>query len=252
MRLRIAPARLPGAGSGVLDAGGVPARRLAVARNGIPDRLREQAPEPREVAVPVRSGSAETIGERVELGERSARPVASRRRSSRRSIMALPSLFRRERGREMAIRRESDPVTALRHERARLFEDFGRSFGFDWPAWSGEGWRGFSPSVEVDETDTEVRVTAELPGLEEKNFGLSLDGDILTLRGEKKREHEKERGGWYRSERSCGRFERHIPLPCALKAEDAKAEFRKGVLRVTLPKPPEEQRRSVRILVRGE
>lgn len=163
--------------------------------------------------------------------------------------MALPSLFRRGRGREVPIRRESDPVAALRQEMDRVFEDFGRSFGLDWPAWGGESWASFSPSVDVDETDAEVRVTAELPGVEEKDFELSLEGDVLTLRGEKQREHEEERGGWYRSERSYGRFERHVPLPSEVQADQARAEFRKGVLTVTLPKSPEARRRRIPIPV---
>jgi len=165
--------------------------------------------------------------------------------------MALPSLFRRERGREVPIRRQGDPVTALRHEMDRLFEDFGRGFGLEGPLWAGEPWGAFSPSVDIDETDDAVRVTAELPGLEEKDFELTLEADRLILRGEKKREHEEERGDGYRVERSYGRFERHIPLPCEVGADDARAEFRRGVLTVTLPKPAEARRRRLRIPVRG-
>jgi len=165
--------------------------------------------------------------------------------------MALPSLFRRERGREVPIRRQSDPVTALRHEMDRLFEDFGRSFGLEGALWPGDAWAVFSPSVDVDETDDHVRVTAELPGLEEKDFELTLEADRLILRGEKKREHEEERSEGYRLERSYGRFERHIPLPCEVQPDEAKATFRQGVLTVTLPKPPEARRRRVQIPVRG-
>jgi len=165
--------------------------------------------------------------------------------------MALPSLFRRERGREVPIRRESDPVTALRSEMDRLFEDFGRSFGLESPLWAGEAWGVFSPSVDVHETDDEVRVTAELPGLEEKDFELSLESDRLVLRGEKKREHEEGSGESYRLERSYGRFERHVPLPCEVQPDDARATFRQGLLSVTLPKAPDARRRRVRIPVRG-
>lgn len=163
--------------------------------------------------------------------------------------MALPSLFRRERGREVPIRRESDPVTALRQEMDRLFEDFGRSVGLS--DWSGEAWGTFSPAVDVDETENEVRITAELPGLEEKDVDLRLEGDFLSLRGEKRQEHEEERAGWYHTERSYGRFERRIPLPCEVQSDAAKAEFRKGVLRVTLPKSPEARRRRIQIPVRA-
>lgn len=166
--------------------------------------------------------------------------------------MALPSLFRRGRGSEVPIRRETDlgdPMAALRNEMDRLFDDFGRSFGFaDWPAWSGGG-LAFAPSIDVQEDDERVEVTAELPGLEEKDFELSLDREVLTLRGEKKRESEEERSGWHRTERAYGAFERRIPLPCEVEADRAKAEFRKGVLHVTLPKAEDARRRRVQIPV---
>jgi len=161
--------------------------------------------------------------------------------------MALPSLFRRERGREVPIRREVDPVAALRSEMNRLFEDFGRTAGLDWPAWAGEGWGVFQPSMDVEDREDEVRVTAELPGLEEKDFELFLDGESLTLRGEKKHETESREEGWFRSERVYGSFERRVPLPCEVESDAAKAGFRKGVLTVTLPKTEASRRRRVRI-----
>jgi HSP20 family protein len=109
----------------------------------------------------------------------------------------------------------------------------------------------FTPSVEVEETENEVRVTAELPGLEEKDFELGLEGGVLTLRGEQRHESEDRKGGWSRSERVYGRFERHVPLPCEVESERARAEFRKGVLTVTLPKTPEARERRVRIPVQA-
>jgi len=164
--------------------------------------------------------------------------------------MALPSLFRRQRGREVPVRRETDPMAALRNEMDRLFDDFGRSFaGFG----LAEGWpaagAAFAPSVDVDENDDALRITAELPGLDEKDLELSLDRDVLTLRGEKRREHEEEREGRYHSERVYGSFERRLPLPCEVEADGARAEFRKGVLHVTLPKAADARRRRVQIPV---
>lgn len=167
--------------------------------------------------------------------------------------MALPSLFRRGRDREVPARTDNDPVTALREEMDRLFDDFGRSLAPVWagegPAFGGLGWpaRAFSPSIEVEETESEVRVTAELPGLEEKDFELDLEGDLLVLRGEKRQASQDREGGWTRSERVYGRFERRLPLPCEVEAEQAKAEFRQGVLNVTLPKTREARERRVRI-----
>ena len=74
-----------------------------------------------------------------------------------------------------------------------------------------------------------------MPGLEEKDFELTLTPSALTVRGEKRREHE-EKGSVYRYERSYGSFERTIPLPCDVEADQVKANYRNGVLHVTLPK----------------
>ena len=168
--------------------------------------------------------------------------------------MALPRIFRRERDRQVPIRRGADPVSTLRHEVDRLFDDFGMGlFGSSWPALPGAGSApaggSFYPSIDVEDRDDEVRISAELPGLDEKDFELSLNGDTLTLRGEKKHESEEQGEGWYRTERAYGRFERHVPLPGPVQADAARAEFRQGVLKVVLPKPRDAQRRRVQIPV---
>ena len=106
-------------------------------------------------------------------------------------------------------------------------------------------------SVTIRETDNEVLVTAEMPGLEKKDFQLDLTADALTIRGEKRREHE-EKGSVHRFERSHGAFERTIPLPCEVEADKASATYRNGVLDVTLPKAPSARRSVRRIEVRGE
>jgi len=132
---------------------------------------------------------------------------------------------------------ERSPFVSLRHEVDRLFDDFFRSpmpsFGF------GRGMTVW-PSVEVNETETEVRITAEVPGMAEKDVELLLEDGVLTLRGEKKSEiQDKDRGY---SERYYGRFERRIALPSGVDEENAKAEFRDGVLTVRLPKSAEAER----------
>ncbi len=130
-----------------------------------------------------------------------------------------------------------DPFMALRREMDRLFDDTFRSFGLTAPgAWQSRGW----PSVEVNETDTEIRVTAEMPGLSEKDVELMLDNGVLTLRGERKSETDDKERGY--SERFYGRFERRIALPSGVAEEKAKAEFRDGVLSVTLPLNREAER----------
>jgi HSP20 family protein len=139
-----------------------------------------------------------------------------------------------------------DPFTTLRREMDRLFDDTFRSFGL---TSSGFG-RGVSwPSVEVSETESEVRITAEVPGLAEKDIELTLDNGVLTLRGERKAETEDKDRGY--SERFYGRFERRIALPSSVEEEKANARFDNGVLTVTLSKSPE-LARGRRIPINGQ
>jgi HSP20 family protein len=100
----------------------------------------------------------------------------------------------------------------------------------------GSGWARDFPSVDLTETDDEVRVSAEIPGVDEKDIDLSIRGDVLVVRGEKKQETEEKNGGRHYIERSYGAFQRDIPLPCEVDAEKTKAEYARGVLRITLPK----------------
>ncbi len=160
--------------------------------------------------------------------------------------MALPSLWRWNRGgRSVPVRRDDNPLATLQRDMNRLFEDFWR--GFDLPLPFEERWGAFTPRVDVEETDGEVQVTAELPGLEEKDFDVSLSGDTLVLRGEKREERKNRTRGW--RERSYGAFERLIPLPCEIDAEHVSAQFKNGVLHVRLPKSAEARERAKRIPV---
>ena len=105
---------------------------------------------------------------------------------------------------------------------------------------------GFSPRIDVRETDEELILTAELPGLEEKDFEVSVDEDVLSLKGEKRSEHEEEGGGYRHVETRSGSFERRLRLPAPVDADAVKAGFKNGVLTVTVRKPeparPELQR----------
>ena len=155
-------------------------------------------------------------------------------------------------GRERGVsgpRGRDDPFSSLHREMNRVFEDFARSFDLTpWSGWEGEGFR---PRTDVRETDDSVLVTAEIPGLEDKDFEINLTEDLLTLKGEKRHEHEeKEKGEVRRVERSYGSFQRTIPLPCEVVADKATAEYRNGVLTVTLPKAPSAHRPVHRIEVK--
>jgi HSP20 family protein len=161
--------------------------------------------------------------------------------------MALPSLFRWNRGRSLPARRENSPFLSLQREMNRLFEDFWH--GFDIEPLGTREWGNFAPRVDVQETDTEVRVIADLPGLDEKDFEVQVEDDVLTLRGEKHEEHEDKGRGW--RERSYGSFYRTIQLPSEVEADKAKAEFKKGVLTVHLPKSAKAGERGHRVPVSG-
>jgi HSP20 family protein len=109
-------------------------------------------------------------------------------------------------------------------------------------------WR---PAIDVKETETGLVVTAELPGMSEQDVELAVEDDLLTIRGEKKSETTRDEKGWHVQERSYGAFVRTLQLPFSPKAEDITAEFSKGVLTVTVPKPPELARPASRIAIKA-
>ena len=131
--------------------------------------------------------------------------------------------------------RTPDPFSYLRNQVNRVFDDF---WGESWLAPNREMAAGFWPQVDVSETDKEIKVSAEIPGVEAKDIDVSVEDGMLTIKGEKKYEREEKEKGQYRMERSYGSFERVIALPAEVDESKAKAEFKKGVLRLTLPKRP--------------
>lgn len=151
--------------------------------------------------------------------------------------MALRSLLplRGGRGGEITL----DPFFLLHRDVNRAFEDVFKGLGTVPSVWNGNG--AAMPKIDVKETEKGVEVSAELPGVEDKDIELELDDDVLTIKGEKKLEKEEkdEKTGYHLMERSYGSFARSVRLPYAVKAESVTAEFDKGVLRVTCPKPAE-------------
>jgi HSP20 family protein len=121
-----------------------------------------------------------------------------------------------------------------------LFEDFFEGFEnllSTGPLMRREAaWLAESPGFEVSETDDEFRVKAELPGMDEKDIEVMIEGSTLTIRGEKKREHEEKRRDFHLSEVSYGQFSRTFSLPEGVDRDQAKAQFKKGVLTLTMPK----------------
>jgi HSP20 family protein len=107
----------------------------------------------------------------------------------------------------------------------------------------------FTPSVDVVESDNEVKVIAELPGLDDKDIDVSLSDDTLTIKGEKKHENERKGRDYYRMERAWGSFSRSVALPCEVVSDKAEAVFDKGVLTISLPKSGEAAAKSRKIKV---
>ena len=139
------------------------------------------------------------------------------------------------------------PLDTFRQEFDRLFDDFSTGFGvwpfgrraFDMtPPRRGTGIAAGAPAVDVVEKDSAFEITAELPGLDEKNIELNLADDVLTIRGEKSEEKEEKKKDFYLSERRYGTFQRSFRLPEHVDAEKIDAHFKNGVLTVTLPKTP--------------
>jgi len=152
--------------------------------------------------------------------------------------------------RNVPVRREEyEPFSFFRHEMNRLFDDFYRGFDLE-PFERRLG--TFTPNVDVSENDKQIKVTAELPGMDEKDIDVSLNKDSLTIKGEKKEEKEEKKKDYYRMERSYGSFSRTIPLPVEVDTDKVKAEFRKGVLTVTMPKTAKAIEETKKIPIKAE
>ena len=120
----------------------------------------------------------------------------------------------------------------------RLRRDFDGLFSrlFDETRFPAEGARGFVPSVNFKETEDAFELTAEVPGLKPDEIDITLTGDLLVLKGEKKQETEKTEGDYHLVERSFGSFQRSFRLPGEVDRESLKATHKDGVLQVVLPK----------------
>lgn len=115
--------------------------------------------------------------------------------------------------------------------------------------WPGTLLMAGGPAVDVAEDDHNVMVTAEMPGLDKKDFTLEVEGDRLVLRGEKKAAREEKNRSYYYSECAYGSFARAIPLPCEVDVEKADATYKHGVLRVKLPKTEAAKARRITVSV---
>jgi HSP20 family protein len=154
----------------------------------------------------------------------------------------LPSLF----GRRGALRSPGgDPFVELQREMGRLFEDFSRG----WPAAASLPGEHPLGRVDVSETDKELAIEADLPGLEQKDVEITLTDDLLTIRGERKEEREERKAAYHLQERAFGTFSRSLRLPFRPDPDKVQARFAQGVLTLTIAKPEQvvEQTRKIAI-----
>jgi HSP20 family protein len=134
-----------------------------------------------------------------------------------------------------------DPLLQLHREVERLFDDAFRGFGVQWPRLALPGvpsaWPGLlRPALDIQETDKQYRITLEVPGVEEKDIQITLDDDVLWIRGEKRQEQEHKDAQYHCVERSYGSFQRALDLPEDADQDAIKASFKNGVLSITIDK----------------
>lgn len=131
-------------------------------------------------------------------------------------------------------------MMSLREAMDRLFDD-----AFTRPLSIRDGWS--TPAIDMYQTDDEIVVKAMLPGMKADDVQINVTGDMLTLKGEMKHEEEKKDKAWHIREHRYGRFERSIPLPLTVTADQANAEFENGILTITLPKAEEVKPKTISV-----
>ena len=153
------------------------------------------------------------------------------------------------------------PFDNFRQEIERLFDDFGipawrspfRRSGFDFaPFWNRElASPAAGPAVDIAETEKTYEITAELPGMDEKNVEVKFSDGVLTIKGEKQEEKEEKKKDYYLTERSYGLFQRAFQVPDGVDTDKIEASFKNGVLAVTMPKSAEAQKTAKKITVKA-
>lgn len=143
-------------------------------------------------------------------------------------------------------------VRRFMDEMDRVAGDFGFGRGLLSSAEQALAGGMWAPQVEMFERHGQLVLRADLPGLSKDDVKVELDDNALTIEGERRAEHEEEGEGFYRSERSYGKFYRRLPLPEGVNTDNANATFRDGVLEITLPAPKRESRQTRKLEIRGE
>ncbi|MEA2904398.1 MAG: hypothetical protein QOI12_1785 [Alphaproteobacteria bacterium] len=149
------------------------------------------------------------------------------------------------RDRQNVARSDTNVFGSLQREVDRLFDEFARGFG----ALATQGNGSLVPSMDISENDKEYVITAELPGLERKDVEISLDDNVLTIRGEKKVESEQDDKdkNVHVAERSYGVFYRVLQLPASVDPSSVQATMSNGVLKITIPKPAKPESKKIEV-----
>ena len=175
------------------------------------------------------------------------------------TVTKLP--VKQEKTPERALATETwRPFDTLRRDVEQLFDDFGQKFlrlptrrsllSFE-PLWRREAVWDTAPAVDIAEGEKTYEITAELPGMDDKNVEVKVANGNLTIKGEKQEEKEEKKKDYYLHERYFGSFERSFEMPEGVDADKIEASFKKGVLTVTLPKKPEAQKLAKKIEVKA-
>lgn len=158
-----------------------------------------------------------------------------------------------------AVPRVWEPLESLRREIEHVFDTFGGDLwrrpahpllAKEWN-WLPQMAFPLSPAVDVTEKDAAFEITAELPGLDEKDVDVSVANGVLTIKGEKREEKQEKQKDYYLSERRYGSFQRSFPLPDGVDGDKIEAVFKKGLLSITLPKTAEAQNNKRKIDVKS-
>lgn len=137
--------------------------------------------------------------------------------------------------------RPGGELSRLRREMDTIFNRF-----FGEPMFSERG-AAWMPSIDVSETENEIQIKAELPGLDAKDISVNVSGDRLSISGEKKQEEEKREENYFTRERYFGSFQRTMQLPAEVQSDKAEAEFKNGVLNVKIPKSAEKRAKKIEV-----
>jgi len=146
--------------------------------------------------------------------------------------------------RELTPWRPLEGLSSLKRDMDRLWDSF---FGEDWGL---TRWReGWSPTLDVSETKDNLIVKTELAGVDPKDVDISLTGEVLTIKGEKKDEKEEKEENYHLMERSYGSFSRSMRLPVEVDQDKVKASYKNGVLKITLPKTEKTKSKAIKVSI---